>query len=270
MKSLSKLIFYLIFISQTLFLLGQPQNRPTFYDEAQMEQNGEQVSIRAYAPRPLDQVVEGLRAHFLWDVDYEDPIYGEAELVDNTDPRWQSEHPGARGVTRVAGGVFLTTFTFPKEQGDTHLQQEAAVLNKIVQAYNETRNPGKFEVKNENKDRLAIVGISDTRGDGKNKPFTPVLDARIALPAGEYIVADAITRILQLVSQTTGQTIAPGWWPANIVIQTKFKADGREQTARQLLSQICSSTRLPLVWRLLYDGDTGNYFFSLSIVTQRQ
>jgi hypothetical protein len=265
-----ELILGLMFISQTIFLLGQDQSRPLFYDEAQIEQNGDQVSIRAYAPRPLDQVVEGLRSHFLWDVDYEDPIYGEAELVDNTDPRWRSEHPGAKGVTRVAGGTFVTTFTFPKAQGDTHLQQEAVVLDKIVQAYNDTNNPGKFVVKREDDTRLAIVGISDTRGDGKRTLAAPILDTPIAVPAGEYTVADAITRILQLVSQTTGKPIAPGWWPANIVVHTKVKVDGREQTARKLLSQICSSTRLPLVWRLLYDGDTGNYFFSLSIVAQRQ
>jgi hypothetical protein len=268
MANLVKLLLGLIFISQTGYSGGQNHSRP-FYNEARIEQNGDQVSIRAYAPRPLDQVIEGLRSRFRWEIDYEDPIYGDTELIDNTDPKWRSEHPVSKGVTRVAGGTFEATFIVPKEEGDNHLQQEVAILNKIVQAYNDTSNPGRFEVKHENKDRLAIVGISDTRSDGNSKVITPVLDARIALPPGDYIVADAITRILQLVSQKTGHTIAPGWWPTNIVIQSRIKIDGREQMARQLLSQICSSTRLPLLWRLLFDGDTGAYFFSLSTVDQR-
>jgi len=253
-----------------MFLVGpavaqyQPP-QPPFYDRAIIEESGSEVVMRANGPRPLDQAVEGIRQQFGWQIDYEDPPYGPRELVDNTDPKWRADHPTAKGVTRVAGGVFTTTFNLASKSEAATSNEREAVLEKVVADYNQKGNPGRFVVKDEGRGRFSVVGIGLIEDDGRQRTINPILDAKIELPFGEYVLGDAIEQILRLVSQRTGQRIAPGFWPTNIVVQTKLKIGGEERSARELLSQAASSGRFPLVWRLLYDGDSGGYFLALDM-----
>lgn len=155
--------------------------KPKFWDRATIEQANGTVSVRANYPQPLQQAIEAIRQEYGWVVDYEDPPYESYDLVDNTDPGWRRAHPDAKGVTRVAGGLFTTTFSVRSDMSSGSSGEEQ-VLEKVVADYNASGNPGRFIVKREGADRFAIVGIGIRDSNGSDKAVPPVLDTRISLP----------------------------------------------------------------------------------------
>jgi len=161
------------------------------------------------------QAVEAIHEQYGWIVDYEDPPYqSQFDLVDDTDPAWKKNHPDDHAV-RVAGGFFQSHFPEPStiSSGDAKLQ----ILQKLVDDYNASANPGKFAVRksscsssslasptvsaspsvpifsssqsgkdlslcSEASARYSIIGISRKDSAGRNHPVQPLLDIPINIP----------------------------------------------------------------------------------------
>jgi hypothetical protein len=240
---------------------------PQFLEHASIEQKDGHVSVIANSPRPLDQAIEAIRREYGWVIDYEDPTYAPSVLVDDTDPTWRKGHPDARGVTRVAGGVFKTDFLIGSDMSIGSSDEES-VLNKTIADYRASGNPGEFILKKESDSRYAVVGVGTKSGDTNDKQVVPVLDSRIALSLKERTVAEALAEITRAVSQKSGVAVELGEAPVNLIMQTRLEIGGDERPAREFLTQIASATRFPTVWRLLYDADPGMYFLSLQIASQ--
>lgn len=239
--------------------------KPHFLDHATIEQKGGNVAVLANDPRPLDQALKAIREQYGWLVDYEDPPYGPHDLVDDTDPRWRAEHPDAKGVTRVAGGIFTTDF---QSGGDSPPDQER-VLNQVVTDYAKSGNPGVFILKKESANRYAVVGVGTRDGNGNTTQGSSILDNQIVLPLQERTVGDALQLILGAVSATSGYKVVLGSAPTNLILQTNVKLGGGQRSARELLAELATTTRFPMVWRLLYDADVGWYFMNLEIGEER-
>ncbi|MGH9498508.1 MAG: hypothetical protein ACRD3L_05150 [Terriglobales bacterium] len=200
-------------------------------------------------------------------IDYEDPPYGSYDLIDDTDPGWRRAHPDAKGVTRVAGGLFTTTFTVGSDMSSGSLGEEQA-LEKMIADYNASGNPGRFTLKREGADRFAVVGIGIRDSSGNDEAVAPVLDTRISLPLQERDVVQAMKLISQAVSEKSSYRVEPGNAPTNLAIQTKVKVGGSNLNARELLAQVAAATRLRTIWLLLYDADNGCFFMNMEIATQ--
>ncbi len=222
--------------------------------------------VRANDPRPLDQAITAIRQEYGWIVDYEDPPYESNELVDDTDPNWRKAHPEANGVTRVAGGLFTTTFTSGSDMSSGS-PDEKRILDKVVADYEASANPGRFMLKTENTDRFSIVGVGSKGDTGEEKTVAPVLDTRISLPVQERTVSNSIQLILQAVSEGSGYKVL-GSAPVNLVLQARSKIGGENLPARQLLAQAASASRFPLVWALLYDANTHCYFMNFNVALE--
>jgi hypothetical protein len=197
-------------------------------------------------------------------VDYEDPPYDANYLVDDTNPSWRKAHPEANGVTRVAGGLFTTTF-IPGSDMSSGSFDEKRTLDKVVADYEASANPGRFRLRGESAGRFAIVGVGSKGNTGEEKAVAPILDSRISLPVQERSVSDTIQLILQTVSEESEHKVLLGSAPVNLVLQARGKIGGENLPARQLLAQIASATRFPMVWRLLYDADSHCYFMNFEI-----
>jgi len=241
--------------------------KPIFWSRATISETDGNIAVRANDPRPLDQAIIAIRQKCGWIVDYEDPPYGSNELVDDTDPDWRKTHPEANGVTRVAGGLFITTFSSGDDMSSGSLDEKRA-LDKVVADYEASANPGRFTLKTENDNRFSIVGVGAKGDSGDEKAVAPVLDSRISLPVQERTVSDSIHLILRVVSEKSEYKVLLGSAPLNLVLQTKTKIGGENLPARQLLAQAASATRFPLVWALLYDADTHCYFMNFDVAME--
>lgn len=241
--------------------------KPIFWSRATVAEPDRSIVVRANDPRPLDQAIIAIRQKYGWIVDYEDPPYGFNELVDDTDPNWRKAHPEANGVTRVAGGLFTTTFDLGIDMSSGSPDEERA-LDKIVADYEASANPGRFMLKRESSGRFSVVGVGIRDSNGSEKSVTPILDDRISLPLQERTVSDTIQLILQAVSENSEYKVVVGSAPLNLALQTRTKVGGDNVPARQLLTKAASATRFPLVWALLYDADMHCYFINFEVAME--
>jgi len=245
---------WILLLSLGTLVMGQvAPPRPKFWDHATIEQRDGRAWVRANDPRPLEQATEAIAKSYGWVVDYEDPPYGPADWVDNTDPAWRKAHPTEKGVHRVAGGMFEADFPLGSDMSAGSPDEER-VLDKVVADYAASGNPGQFEVKKEIAGRYALVGVGAKDSNGRVKRSAPVLDTRISLAREERSAADTINLIARLLSAKSGYNIEAGWMAVNLLNQTRVNLGGSEQPARELLMQVASATRFLMTWRLRYDS----------------
>jgi hypothetical protein len=267
MSTIAKRFAITLVICSLGLAVDQTTNRQHFLAQARIEQKDGHVSLLANSPRALDQAIGAIRHEYGWIVDYEDPPYGLPDLVDDTDRGWRKAHPNAKGVTRVAGGIFKTDFFLSSNVEMSSTDQER-VLNQIVDDYKASGNPGDFTLRRESANRYAIVGIGVKNNDGTEKKVVPILDIGVTLPLEERTVGQALQLIAQALSRLSGYRVVLASAPTNMILQTKLKNGGTEKPARELLAQLAMATRFPMVWRLLYDADGGWYFINLEIAAQ--
>lgn len=241
------------------YLEGQAQTvRPKFLSRAIMQQTNRHIRVQANDPRPLDQAMTKISQHYGWLIDYEDPPWEAGDVVDDTDPAWRAAHPDAKGVTRVAGGLFIARFALGNDMslGST---DEERVLTKVVDDYNLSGNPGQFIVRRENANRFSVIGLSATNSNS-------LLDTPITIPVAERTVDNTIDLVAQALSQKAGYKIqlGSGTAPIDLVVQT-CSVGGEDRPAREILTEIADAPQTPLIWVLLFDEDLGTYFLNFNI-----
>lgn len=108
------------FLALVLWLLPSPQTpeqnaahikawaerHAQYMSQPRIEETEFSLEITANAPRPLDDVLAVLAHHHDWHINYEDPQFGKAEIVDQTAPSWLERHPNGPRAYGVAGGAF--------------------------------------------------------------------------------------------------------------------------------------------------------------------
>src|ERR1700675_3234621 len=110
--------------------------------------------VKSESPPPPPQAVESLSEEYGWVIDYEDPIYSDAETLDRTEPLWVASHPGGR-QRLVAGHRFESEFPEVSKIGFS-ASEEKSVLQKVVADFNKSGNPGQFTLVDEGAGRFAI------------------------------------------------------------------------------------------------------------------
>src|SRR6185369_4562452 len=123
-----------------------------------------------------------------------------------------------------------------------------------VLAYNNTGNPGKFEVREVSADsrpwsishkRYAIVGISVKDDQGRPQPVVSILDTLITLPAEERSAYETIRLIGTEIFAKRQVKVLHGGFANNALIQIKVTVGGTNVTARSLLLQTLSQMANP-------------------------
>ena len=248
----------------------QAQRRQRPMKEGLVEHAHGSGIVTANAPRPLSQAMDAIREEYGWTVDYEDPPYAnEPDLVDITDPNWRAAHPGALGARGIAGGAFRSQF---KEDATTATSGgEEAALRSIVSDYNSSGNPGKFTVRREGSERLAIVGSSVKNEAGQDLDVPAILDTLISLPAAQRSALECLTAIASELSIKSGKTVHLGMAPLNLLDQKQVTVGGSGAKARDLLVEMLDATGRPLYWRLLFDPvNKDTFFLNIDLVVRAQ
>jgi hypothetical protein len=165
-----------------------------------------------------------------------------------------------------SGGSFIVEFHAPP--APVAPADERKILLAVVDAYNRSDNPGRFELREgASKDIFDIVGTSAHDGQGRISPQPPLLDALIIITSQERTFSDTVDLICQGLADNSHSKVALGVHPMSLD-RTDVTVGGKESTARAYLSRGIEGTNRRLVWRLLYDPDSGSYFLNVHLVKQ--
>lgn len=257
-----------------LFLLAvlasaQSTTRPKYLDRAMIQHADSTATVTANYPTPLFQAVDGIRQEYGWQVNWEEaPCYSHFDVVDDTSPRWRAAHPDAQGVTRKAGGFFVSTFPEPKtEEGGT----KEVTLRKVVEDYNATGNPGKYDLRAGPGEQFTVVGAEIRDDSGRLQKVTPVLDTPISVNAQKRSATDTLEAILQALSSASGKRVILMSLPNNLFRDTQVIVGGHDVTARELLHALFHDMPRSLQYDLGFDPDHSSvYILNISVTAKAE
>lgn len=218
--------------------------------QAAISQTADVAHLTANSPRPLVQTLDALELKYGWVVDYEDPRF--------TSPMDSIEAPngGVPGSRVPAGATF--TVDFPANSPD-----EEKTLRAIVDAYNQSKNPGRFELRRFDQGNFYLVGTGAHDEKGAISPQQVLFDLPITIPAKERTIADTIDLICQTVAKQGHVTVTVGITPRNLVRNPTVKIGGTKVPARELLLQCLMATHHDLYWRLLFNPGPKSYVLNI-------
>jgi hypothetical protein len=214
---------------------------------------GGKIRMTTNDPRPLDQIVNALQQKYGWWISYEDPQY--ISKLDVTDAKSSGD-----GRPEPGGASFAVEV--PSGPSADAAPDEQKALQVIVDAYNQSANPGRFELRHLNAEQFDIVGTSAHDEKGKISRQEIVLDTPITIPAEDRTVADTVDLICQKVSEEGRISVTLGVHPMGLDRQ-HATVGGKEMPARVYISTATEPTGRKISWRLLYDPDSKGYVLDL-------
>ncbi len=224
--------------------------------------NGTKLHLEVSGARPLADAFDALQKKYGWLINYEDPRFvDKSDIVESSDKRYVVTSSTGRPHT-PNGTAFTVDLPANPASGEPDAEK---TLRLVIEAYNKSTNPGKFELRLA-EGRYDVVGVSAHGTDGKMAPQTSPLDSKITLaaPNEEKPAIDTLTSICEQAGKVSGQTIALGVFPRNLLARP-INISGTNLAARDLLVKALAATEHKVYWRLLYDPDTHGYFLNLHI-----
>jgi hypothetical protein len=256
-------------------LLAQAPASLSHMDAGVISHEATAGTLTANNPRPLMSAITAINEEYGWTVDFEDPPYrSNFDLIDDTAPQWRAEHPNAKGVTRVSGGLFKSSFPEPSTISDNAEEQ---VLQKLVSDYNATGNPGRFAIRKEEEGRFAVVGVARKDVTGKDEPVEVLLDTPMSMPEQRRTAKATLQAIVDALSAKTGVKVYLGTigLSSDPLHDLELEIGGTNVPARTLLLQVINQAsnsqyfRGILIWRLLFNADDNAYALRLKPATIR-
>lgn len=248
----------------------QPQTPPpakapaaetsSFMKAATITQTEGTLHIAANSPRPLAQVLDALRQKYGWQVEYEDPRYmAKVDIV---------EKPGPNDsvYTFPSGGSF--TVDVPAGSGTTP-PPEDKTLELIVDAYNQSKNPGRFGLRQAEGGRYSVVGVGAQDDGGKIVVQEPLLDWAVAMPAEARSATAALNLLCQKTTEESHVPMMLGVNPRALMDNNTVKVGGAKTPARTLLARTIDGVGHPMYWRLLFDPKSKGYYLDVHAVRDK-
>jgi hypothetical protein len=244
-------------------IAAQSATRPKFLDRARIQHGDSGVTVTANDSIPLFQAIFAVRLEYGWQINWESaPSYSRFDLVDDTAPKWRAAHPGEKGVTRPAGGLFTATFPEPKEPSDRGAEHLA--LSKLLEEYNATDNPGRYVLRVDPDGLITIVGTEVRDSTGALQELPPLLDTPLTLARATRSVYETIKSILGALQSATGKQVLFGAESGNLFRMTHVTMGGESLPARELLKQALASTKQPIQYDLFFNSDVPVYILNVS------
>jgi hypothetical protein len=226
-----------------------------YLSEPKLTETNLQLEITANDPRPLENVLDALAHQHGWHINYEDPQYGKLDILDDTPPSSLNEHPNGPRAYVVAGGAFYAKISVDGYFPDSPTQ----VLPALVEAYNRSDNPGRFELRQINHGVFDVVPTGTAEG-----PQKPILDTLMRFDTNDSDVTHSIEAFCEALSRATGHSVefldfSVERSPQEPIISLHVQNQPAREILRTMLGQV-SSTRS---WRLLYDPDLRKFVLTI-------
>ena len=214
------------------------------------------ITISGSGPRPLQQALGALRLKYNGALSYEEPQYISAKAV--------MEDPHTKGLFIPAGKSF--SVEIPPVQSATDAAAEEKSLQLIVDTYNQSGNPGKFEIRKTESKAISVVGVAAIDDKGSFAGQKPLLDSPVTIPAKERTISDTVDLLCQQLTDGTHVPISVGISPRSLVDHTNVKLGGDKTPARNILAQALAASTAPLYWQLIYDPNSKGYVLNIHSV----
>ena len=218
--------------------------------EATVSESGGQVHITANSPRPLAQVLDALQLKYKWVVSYEDPQF--------TAPQDSVTVTQAGDIHRLlpAGGDFTVDFS-------GSAPDEEKTLRLIVDAYNHSKNPGRFEVRRIPEGDFYVVGTAANDDNGHIEQQKAAFDLVVTLSAEDRTITETLNLICQEIAKQIHADVFLGVSPRSLLEHTNVKVGGKATAARDLIVQALAAVHKRLYWHLLFDPSSKNYYLDV-------
>jgi hypothetical protein len=254
--NLIKCVTYLSLLVMSQSILQKPRETGAYLRQAAISEADGTIHIVANSPRPLAQTLDALQQKYGWVVDYEDPQFiSKLDLVETEDPGSRAPNSKLPGHL-PAGGPF--TVEFPAGTPD-----EEKTLQLVVDSYNRSDNPGRFELRSSKPGGFFVVGAEARDARGKISHQRVILDVPITLAAQPRTASDTLKLICRKIAVQRGIPVRVGMSPRRLLDGASVTVGGTKVSARDLLLQTLASTHRRLYWRLLFDPNSKGYFFDV-------
>jgi hypothetical protein len=240
-----------IFIA--LAALSQTTGAGTYLKQATVSQDAGNIRINANSPRPLAQVLDALQLKYGWTVNYEDPQYVAASD--------QVDAPKGSPLPKLPSGAAFSV------QFAANAPDEEKTLKQIVDSYNQSKNPGQFELRHTAEGIFYVVGNAAHDDKGAMQKQQVLLDTPVTITSDDRTVTDTVKLICDQLSAQDGLTVALGVTPRKPMDHNNVKLGGTKLPARDLIQQAIQGTHQNLYWHLLYDPNTKGYLLDIHAAT---
>jgi hypothetical protein len=244
-------VTYLSLLVMPLAILQTTHEPGSYLKQASISETAGTIHIVANSPRPLAQAVDALQQKYGWVVDYEDPQFiSKLDLV-------EAEGAGKRALP--GGGRFNVEFpaTGPEEE---------KILQYVVDSYNRSNNPGRFELRRSTLGTFFVVGVEARDGRGEISHQRVLLDVPLTLATRPRTVSDMVNLICRKIAEHGRIAVRVGVSPRSLLDHTNVRVGGTKVSARDLLLQTLTSTGRNLYWRLLFDPNSKAYFLDIHLI----
>lgn len=210
------------------------------------------MTVTGKGARPLEQALDGVRVKYGWLVSYEDPQYLVAkDLKDSV----------AVPNSKIPAGTFFSA-DIPAADTAGNPPEEKS-LQALVDAYNHSNNPGRFELRKGEDSAMTVVGVGESDDKGGVSSQKPLLDTVITIPEAERSIGATVELLCKAVADETHMPVTVGVTPRAVVDFTNVKAGGTKVPARTILAQAIAASTHPIYWRLLYDPDAKGFMLNI-------
>lgn len=263
-------VMYLRFSIGLLFVLCYSaevtNGQGSYSEQATISETGATIRLVANDTRPLMQALNALQQKYGWRINYEDPQYiSKLDLVEAKGLQDKSFYPN--GQHRVpSGGSFVVELGTGSAANIA--PDEKKTLQLLVDSYNRSGNPGRFELREgrPGEDRpeqiFDVVGTAAHDNQGRISHQQVLLDLPVTLDAEERTFSDTVDLICQKIAEKGHAKISFGIHPLGLD-HAHVTVGGKDLTARSYLFRTMESTNRKLYWRLLFDPDSNSYFLNV-------
>jgi hypothetical protein len=281
MKLIKLVASVILLVTSQAFSQAKPE-AASYLKEAQVSEAEGTVHVVANSPRPLQQVLDALYKKYGWAVDYEDPrLTSQLDLVDIADPVTHAPH----AQTLPAGGKFTVDFpavsitptqpastpadsTKPAAASTVSAQpvsgEEEKTVRLIVDAYNKSDNPGRFEVRKNGEGNLVVVGTAARDAKGQILPQKPILDTPLTVVRRQRTATEMIELLCQKLTALRGAKVAIGVNPRNLLDHTPVTVGATKAAqARDLLWQTLTAAHCNCYLRVVFDPTSKGFYLSI-------
>jgi hypothetical protein len=207
--------------------------------------------------------MDALQQTYGWQINYEDAQYqSPPDYKEVPAPQYMTAKAGTT-IRIPSGGNFQVTV--PLKNSSDAAPDEQMILQTIVDAYNKSDNPGRFDIRKNLDGSFEVVGTSIRDGRTAVKK-QPLMDTAITIPKKQRTELQAVELICSAVSQKSHVEVSLGVYPRTIMVASQTSVGGSKASARELLADALSSATRKISWRLVYDPDAKNYFLNLTAV----
>lgn len=163
------------------------------------------------------------------------------------------EHPNDPRAYVVAGSAF-----YAKIAVDEHFPEDPTqVLTALVEAYNRSGNPGRFELHPVNHESFDIVPTAAADG-----PRPALLDMVMDFDATDSVSASSLEAFCEELTRQSGQSIELFFDNPASQSVGRINLHVRNSPAREILRQMLGQITSTKSWRLLYDPDLRKFLLT--------